>query len=267
MEKFDGNSIDEARLRLPRWVVILISISIAMFLLSISFYILVSALWLGIPGQSLPNSGEMATLLFASASLALIIFSILVAAVAIFGWQALKNDVREDIEASTKERINAVENELKGRIFNVMGFMVGTLHSNPDKLDQANKENLAEAVYFCRQGYKMLQNVPGTVRYTALNNLVYYSALYGEADKESFLLENAEQIKKIGQERDHPDFLLTYCRVILQYSTDAKAIEEARNIAQALVRGERLPIVRQRREATFYVASLSAKLIRVQGAL
>ncbi len=145
-------------------------------------------------------------------------------------------------------------------MFSIFGFMIGALHSNPNQLDQGeHKDYLSEAVDHCRRAYNILKEIGGSAKYSALNNLVYYSCLAGEEMARDYLLEQAQLLKKIGQEKNFPDFLLTYCRVRLQYSANIDELQDARSIANALLHASQIN-ERQRREATFYVASLSEKI-------
>lgn len=226
-----------------------------------SFFVVVAALKLGGPGgRSLADLGDLATVLFGASSLALIIFSLLVAGVAISGWQSLKSDVRKEVEAATHQRIDTLEKEFRGRVFSIFGFMIGALHSNPNQLDQGeNKDYLSEAVDHCRRAYNILKEIEGPAKFTALNNLVYYSCLSGEETSRDYLLEQAQVLKRLGQEKNYPDALLTYSRVMLQYSSDIAALQDARSIANALLRASKVS-ERQKKEAAFYVASLTDKV-------
>jgi hypothetical protein len=246
--------------RLPQWSLILLVTSVVTLLFSGSFFIVMSALTLGDPAESLPDVGHLATILFGASSLALIIFSLLVAGVAVSGWQTLKNDVRKEVEAATHKRIDILEKEFRGRSFSIFGFMIGALHSNPNQLDQGeNKDYLAEAADHCRKAYNILKEIEGNAKYTALNNLVYYSCLSGEETARDYLLEQAHILKKIGQEKNHPDSLLTYCRAILQYSSNINELQDARSMGSSLLRTS-LTSERQKKEANFYVASLTDKI-------
>lgn len=251
----------KTRKNLPTGLRIGLVWSLILFLLAGSFYLVMAALQMGLPAEALPGIGDMATLLFGASSIALIIFSLLFAAVAVMGWQSLKAEVQKDIEENTEEEVRELEKELRGRVLTAIGFSIGTLHSSPDRMEQdEHKDYLSEAVYFCRAGYNILKNSKGMAGAMALNNLVYYSCLYGEDAKSDFLLKKAQELKAIGQEYSHPDSLLTFCRVILQYSSDLGELKEAQSIARSLLDTAQLT-PRQKKEATFYVASLATKLV------
>lgn len=237
-------------------------------LLAVGYWAVSQSIALGNPAKNLPQSehpsiGDLATLLFGASSVAVILFSLLLAAGALFGYDTLKNQVKREIADETRDRVSGLERELHGRVLVAIGFMIGTLHSTPDQLEQSkeHKAYLAEAVYFLRQGYRILKNLPGMGKYMALNNLVYYSCLAGEGDEDphrDFLLERSRVLRRIGQEYDHSDSLLTFCRVVLQHGSKPQDIDDAKRIAASLSHVEELT-PRQKKEASFYVRALSAR--------
>jgi len=250
--------VKEEKKGLPRWLLILFFVCIMVALLAVSFYAVMAALMLGTPAK-MPGLGDFAALLFGASSIALIIFSLLFAGVAVSGWQSLKNDVRQEVEAATFKRIEKLENEFRGKLFSIFGFMIGALHSNPTQLDQGeNKDYLSEAVDHSRKAYNILEKSEGSAKYTALNNLVYYSCLSGEVTARDYLLEQAKVLKRVGQEKNFSDYLLTYCRAMLQYSLKLEELQDASSIAAAMLQTNLSE--RQKKEATFYVASLTAKI-------
>ncbi|HXU45445.1 MAG TPA: hypothetical protein VN783_07960 [Thermoanaerobaculia bacterium] len=233
---------------------------------SISTYVMVAAIsrmgsvW----GGQTPDLGALATLLFGSSSLLLVGLSILLAAAAFFGWEAMK----KSIEASVSQRIAQLETALQGRAYAVIGLLIGTLHSKPERLeqDETDKEYLAEAVYYSKQGHELLRDLPGRGQYMALNNLVYYSCLLGRGLVPRHLLEQAKSLREVAQKQPEyaAPYLLTYCRVILQFEKTADAIQGALTIARDLLDEDLTEL--QRKEATFYVTSLAGKLERLTGA-
>src|ERR1700758_1363741 len=136
------------REKVPRWLKILLVAGGVVVLWAGALYLVIAALRLGVPRGLLPSLGELATLLFGAASLALFIFSILIAGVAIIGYETLREGARKDIEAAMRSRIDVLESELRGRVLSVIGFMIGTLHSTPDQLEQhEHRPFLSEAVW------------------------------------------------------------------------------------------------------------------------
>src|SRR6202035_5231424 len=242
----------------PRWMKLLVLAGVIVVLWAAAFRLIMGAVGVGGPARPLPSFGDMANVLFGASSLALIMFSVLVGALAVVGWESLKTNVRRDVETATHGRITALENELQGRVLSIIGFMIGALHSNSDKLEQdEHKDYLSEAVLYCEQGYDILKGVEGRGRHMALNNLVYYTCLYnqGTAAKREDLLKQARALKATGDELDAPNLLLTYCRAVLQYGS-AEERSKALKVAEKLLLRDSLTNL-QKREATFYVASLS----------
>ena len=244
----------------PRWMKLLFVGGLIVLLWTIAAYVSMKFLRLKpSPGQ-IPSVSDLMAVLFGASSIALIIFSILVGAGAIVGLDSIKKSIKQDIEADMHERLADIESELRGRVFNAIGFMIGTLHSTPDCLEQESedKDYLSLSVYYCQKAYDTLKRLEGR-HWAALNNLVYYSCLFGKGDlRRDFFLTQARALKQIGQEFNLPDYLLTYCRVILQYGTDDEETSDAYSIAMSLASAPLSDI--QKKEATFYVTSLSAKL-------
>ncbi len=250
--------------RVPRWLKILLVAGVVALVWSGAVYVIMAALRLKVPQNQLPSIGDLATLLFGAASLALFVFSILIGGVAIIGYQTLREGARMDIEAAMRDRIDMLERELRGRVLSVIGFMIGTLHSTPDSLKQdEHRDFLSEAVWYCQRGYDMLKDLKakGQGRYMAMNNLVYYSCMLGDDLRREELLAQSRELKTIGQHHGHPPALLTYCRAVLQYGSE-KEVADALNVARGVLRMQLTE--RQKQEATFYVASLADKLAKPQ---
>lgn len=254
--------------RLPRWLTIPFVLSFILFLWAASYYIVARAVERKVPQISSPTPGDLATLLFGASSLALILFSFVLALAAVFGWETLKNNVRRELEAASNTRVETLEQELYGRVLSVIGLMIGTLHSEPQERyqDPDNQDYLFEAVYYCQKGYDILKKVEGYGKYMALNNLVYYSCLHGERAKGDYLLKQAQTLKEVGQEFNSPDYLLSYCRAVLEFGSDPIEIQGAQSIADALLSDNKALTPRQTKEATMYVTSLADRLSEIRGA-
>jgi hypothetical protein len=247
-----------------QWLRVLIMIGAVLVLWASAYYIVIQSLRLGIPADKLPVMGEFATLLFGSASLALFIFSILIGLIGLIGYQTIRKGVRKDIQTATYGRIDTLEEELRGRVLTVIGFMIGSLRSDPLKLKQGDESKgfLSEAVWYCQKGYDTLKNSKAKGQSMALNNLVYYTSLYGEGFNREQLLAQAKALKLVGQKYKSPPSLLTYCRVVLQSGSNPEDLRDAHTVATAVLRMDLTQ--RQRNEATFYVASLADRLSQEQ---
>jgi hypothetical protein len=245
----------------PRTLPIVFGISLIVLIWVLSLYVLLKALWLGVPPKVLPSQGEMATLLFGASSLALFLFSFAFAGFSVIGWQSLRRTVYDELEAIMLKRAEVLEKEVRGRVLAGLGMIIGVLHSNPDQWEQAdeNKEYLPEAILYSREAYELFKDVEGNAKYMALNNLVYLSCLNDEDGNRAFLLNAARELYRVGLKLDSIDFLLTYCRVILQFEADVHEMREAFLISSDLrARKELTP--RQKREAEFHATALHQKL-------
>lgn len=259
-----------------------------------------------------PNRSDLIDLFSGASSLALIMFSLLLALAAIIGWQSLRHDVEAikakaegvlentamsivesartksdlltkvtEIESSLKSTIAgmkatvaALQAELKdetekagresrGRVDAVMGATIGILHSKPyqDAGEPEEKEFLVEAIQHIKAGYKRLKDLEGKGKYMAMNNLAYFTCLLGDKAAADEMLEFGRELLREGRENEHQSsgvpYLLTYCRVVLAYSSDREAISQAIAIAEKL-EGRLTKL--QKKEADYLVASLLSKL-------
>lgn len=211
---------------------------------------------------------SLSTILFGATSSGIVMFSVLVTIAGFIQWHRTKDSLRQEIEKNLESRLINIDQELKGRAANTIGFLIGTLNSNPEFLIQSdsNKAYLAEAVQHCQHAYDLLKRIPGGGKYNALNNLVYYSCLYGEDLDSSTLLTHAKKLRKIGED-DSTQTLscrLTYCRVILQLSSDLRQVEDALSLTDHILSMREATALRKR-EATFYRASLEEKMNALSG--
>jgi hypothetical protein len=254
---------------MPRWLVILLGMSAVLLLWAGSFYFVVAALRRAslAQGPPLPAPGELMTLLFGASAISLGLFTIFAGGVAIFGWQSLKQDIAKDVRVSLHKQIDALERELRGRVLAAIGMVLGLFYVRAEKSphDEETSERadfLAEAVQHCWAAYKLLKDLEGNGKYMALNNFLYFSAVQGATASRDFLLDKAKELKRVGEEKSHWEGLLTYCRVILEFSDSIEELKGAHLLASQLDKKSELTN-RQKREAASYAASLSARLTRL----
>ncbi len=189
---------------------------------------------LGVSGQ--PELADLAAVLFGAASIALFALSILIALLAIFGWQAIQANLRESVERATSAKAELLESELRGRVFSVLGYTVGEICHSPDQIKATDPRRLRTAVQLCEQGHALLQKVGGPGEAMALNNLVFYASLLGDDARQDFLLRNARRLREEAQKHHAVNLQLTYCRVVLQLKgsrPDEK--KEARELLTAIL--------------------------------
>lgn len=209
-----------------------------------------------LPGASV---SDQAALLFGASSVAMFAVSFFIGIVALLGWGAVKEHIRDEVRLSTEERLTRLEKEVRGRMLNALGFVIGELCTNPDELRPNDPDRLAIAVKHCQASYAILRDISENTKFVALNNLVYYMAILGNNDeKREFLREQARLLRAKGEEHGVARLLLTYCRVVVAYWKNRKEIEEALAIVRAL-RREGLD-EREAREAKLYEKSLESLL-------
>lgn len=227
-------------------------------------------------GAVSPSMSDLATIFFGASSLALIIFSLLLAIAAIIEWQSLKADIRKEIDSAdvaraefkkardeNESRVKGLEKEIQGRVFTVMGVTLGTLHSDSLALVQKEEHRgyIAEALLYCRKGYEILKDLDGDGKYMALNNVVYYSCLIEVESNRELLLDQARQVKSIGLKYENSPhtvpYFLTFCRAILVYGSKLDEVSGAYTTAEDLLKRPLTSL--QRKEATMLAASLDSK--------
>jgi hypothetical protein len=192
--------------------------------------------------------GDIATLLFGAVSIALFLFSLLIGVLAIFGFQAIERYIRERVgisvtaaEIATNKKLKTLEYELRGRVDSALGYMLGEMGLEPGALTPEDPERLGrleEAVAHCKQGYELLKEVGGPAEFTGLNNLIFYSCVYGKGVNRDFLLARARDLRREAQKhvgQGASNVILTACRAILQYGSDAQEIRDARATLTALI--------------------------------
>ena len=142
----------KVRIRLSDWLKV---VFFALFILLLWFSLYrISASAFGAQGGHWPAALDMVTLLYGSASVALIIISILAAVLALFGWKALEDKIVESVQKATAERLDALENELRGRVAAIQGYLIGENSLSADALRVENPVRLREAISYCETAYE-----------------------------------------------------------------------------------------------------------------
>jgi len=159
------------------------------------------------------------------------------------------------------ELANSLREEFRGRLASSMGYILGEVSTDKDKLVPIDMDRLNEAVELCEKGYRVLDHVGGAARYMALNNFVYFVTFIDDVSRRGYILDLARELKIVGQTNNLPNLILTYCRAVLVYGDDQGEIEEVRSILSHLAKGE----IREslRKEAKVYLASISMGARRV----
>lgn len=188
---------------------------------------------------------DLSALLFGASSIALFMVSVVLAGLTIFGWQAIiRGEIKKEVSRATEKRIQQLEHEMRGRVLNAMGYMVGETWPK-------EKAKLKVAVELLKQGYdEYLSKVEGPARFLGLNNLVYYSFLYYSCVRDEAplskeivkdMLKNAQLLLKKSLEHDAINVQLTAGRVILEYSTKDEDKRRVEEVLKDLVGDKRLP--------------------------
>ena len=226
--------------------IILIASAIA-FTWLVSFYLAAEGI-AALPKMNTPF--DLATTLFGAAAIAIFIFSLLVAMLAIYVWYTVENKMRAAVKEETTEQLERIGNEVRGRTHAILGYIIGESSVDDDYKEPINVERLREAIYYCERAYELLKKsgVPTATEFMALNNLLQYYCISGDTSRRGYILEGARRLRAAAEEHDSPNLLLTYAKTILNFGLEPKEIEEARLIV-ADVQSHPLLNEKQKREA------------------
>jgi hypothetical protein len=242
--------------------------SVSKYLFGGGFVILVwmAAIWISaiaVHPLNQVNLSDLAAVLFGAASVALFVFSIVLAGLAVFGWQFIEGKIEDRVEKATRAANERLEIELRGRVYSVMGFMLGSMSLKSGSVEGSkeilDKDRLEQGIDQSRRGLDLLKKIGGAAEFMALNNLVFFSSVLGEGVQKDYLLKSARRLKEAAEEQEAPTLLLTFCFVVLKYSSDAAELRQAYEIAESVKDRKDLSEA-QRKEARFYLASLPQRI-------
>jgi membrane protein implicated in regulation of membrane protease activity len=254
----------EVKVGKPRWLQITLGIMLVLFLFALSLLLMAIAVRDDVLTGSVPESSDLMTLLFGASTISLGVFALLAGGFALFGWGYLKENVKKEVEESLRERIHAVEKELRGRSNMILGYVIGENSVAADGRSPSDKERLREALLYCEGAYTLLKDSGLAVEFTALNNYLYYSCILGEADtyRQDYLLQAAERLREAAVDHSSQNLLLTHARTVLKFSDDPKLLKQARafvaHIAKSATLNEITLNEKQSREVK-YLTSLLEK--------
>lgn len=196
-----------------------------------------------------PNPADQPSTLFGAAQVSLFILSIHIGIVAVLGWQFIEGMIRRAVEEETSERLEVLENEVRGRSLAVLGYIIGENSVLPDFSKPIDVERLREAIYLCEQGYMRLKDTGLPAEFMALNNLLGYSCVLRDRSRRGYLLEVARRLRAAAEEHGgSPNLLLTYAHTILEFGLEPKELEEACTIVADIKSHPSLD-AKQKREA------------------
>lgn len=219
------------------------------------WYFIANAPGLPVSGKEI---GDQADVLFGAASLALFIFSVVIAILALFGWKAIQELIEESVKKQIQNRLSDLEREMRGRVQTGLGFMIGELSTKPTSMRPTDPDRLSHAVELCQAGYKQLKGLGDRLELLGLNNLVYYLAVEARLDRKDFVLREANSLLAKGQELGTPRLLLTYCRAILVFSQDSQDSARAKEILLGLVDRANLQEY-EKKEAKLYLGEFEKR--------
>lgn len=192
---------------------------------------------------------EFGGLLLGAASLALFVFSTLIAIAALVGWpnfaKYIKSSVQEAISApldsihkSIDTTLKEIRDELRGRSLSYAGLQLGELSLGKDSLQVEREELFNSAVESCRRGFRELEHAATGPRLMALNNWLYYSTFQKKPLielTENKALEYARELEEAGRANKAVHLQLTYGRVIARCISSLEERAKAKNLLNDLM--------------------------------
>jgi hypothetical protein len=197
---------------------------------------------------------DLTAVLFSAAQVCLFVISVVIAALAIFGFNYFEGKIREAVEKETAARLANVEKEARGRSFAILGYLIGEDSVNEDFTAPTNEERLREAINYCGDAYNLLKGTNLPVEFLALNNLLGYSCALHDKARRGYLLECAERQREAAEVHGSENLLLTYARTILEFSLEPEKLTNACAMVEDIKSSSKLN-EKQKREAD-YLSSL-----------
>lgn len=178
-----------------------------------------------------------AGVLLTAASLALFVFSSLIAIAAIISWPGLKQHINLSVRESTDPKLKEIQSELRGRTYSNTGFALGELSLGKDTFQVERPALLDSAVESCWLGFLQLEEASDNPRLMALNNWLYFMTFQSGPPQKlgrRAVLEYANELEMIGRKHDAPRLQLTYCRAVACYETDPSERDRAKALLRNL---------------------------------
>ena len=149
------------------------------------------------------------------ASFALLIFSLVLAVVAFFGWKHL-----EDLqERRVSEAVKTVDRITSARVRASVGFILGRMARDEGNFLTAQRSDLVEAsIGFLQPALAELTAANSEYQWNAMNNLAFNYAISGNRMYAPNAIQLVQKLKKRALETGkNPEFLTTYVRVVGEF--------------------------------------------------
>jgi hypothetical protein len=234
MRKRSAEELDR-NIKRARFVLL---ISVIGIIWLVSFYVI----RVGFANMPKIRSEDLSAIISGTGTIALSVFSILVAVAAIYGINSLDRKIHDVVKVVTNEKISRTEKELRGRSFAMLGYLIGENSVENNLSSVIDDERLREAIYYSEYGYQFLKDTNLPAEYMALNNFLGYScALSGppgsplpgrKLQNPRLLLNEAARLREAAEEHGATNLLLTYARTILFFSKNDEEIAYAYEIVR-----------------------------------
>jgi hypothetical protein len=177
--------------------------------------------------------GDLSTLLFGASSVALILYSLVITALAVFGWGFVQAAIEAEVGSVIDKEIKALRSEISGRHYSGMGFILGRTSYSATTFEVTDSLRLEDAIAACQAAVQYFDENDEdkdrqNYRLALINNLVFFLTLRGRDTDREFVLTEAEELDKEGWTSDDIGLVLTACRAILRYSTNPAKVQNAK---------------------------------------
>lgn len=201
---------------------------------------------LTIGATAVPENYELPQLLLTATSVALLFWSLFLAALVFIGWRRIRAVIAEQARRAVEKEAEQVEEEfervrsdIRGKVHLIAGIIYGRLSSitTEDELRVGDEEYLSLAINHLQTSTGLLEGQEGEV--LAKNSLAFAYALSESTEYGLPARDLALGLREHAVHSTHPAHLNTYARVVAAYPSYFKepdeAIREAREVLKSMM--------------------------------
>lgn len=222
--------------QLKNWLTIFLA-----FLIAIAIVGLASVgVYRGVNAVSMPESIPYQSfhVLLAAASLAMLFLSVVIAIVAVFGWNEIQTVIERQVDSALKESRNAYQ----GGIKLATGTMYGRLcrEERGEEIEITSPFMLESAIEKTKEAYDLLQESGDDwAELKAANNLAFYYALSESDRNATTAIVLAQKLRTHHDFAAKPPLINTYGRVVAVFAEffdqPDRKLEEAERLLEGLI--------------------------------
>jgi hypothetical protein len=176
---------------------------------------------------------DTAALLFAAASLALLLLSILISFVAVVGYERISKEIERKVADAFKNESTAFGNEIIGRQYAAMAYPLLRFAFDAKTLEVRDQRLLSEAIDLYRIAIDKVPKEKKLLYLDFTNNLVFSLCLRNRDVDGGFVRSIAFELRDNGLQSQNYSMILTACRAMFRYGNLPQA-REARDLLTKL---------------------------------